>query len=327
MTEKQFELLTTKILEGVPENIKSIEYLMDVLNIGKESAYRRMRGEIPFTFDEVAVLSMKLGFSIDEIIGKDMEERIFFDLQVNSSSKSDESFLAMLEEYYEYIKLVNNSAPNEEVLAAINRISLYLLIGYNSLFKLYYYHWIHQTHNISLNHHFSDTIIPNRIMEIRQEFLNRRQTLNNLNFIIDRNLFQTIVREIQYYYNRKLITEEEVLEIKEELTDLLGRIEMLMQRGSNENGCIYNFYLSLLDVETNTNCATYDGNIASLYWLYPVNSIVIVNQEICYMQKKWLESLKKYSVLITLSNEILQAEFIAKQREYLDNITNELYHY
>jgi hypothetical protein len=327
MTDKQIELLTTRILDGIPENIKPIEYLMGVLNIGKESAYRRMRGEIPFTFDEIAVLSLKLNFSVDEIIGKNTEERVFFDMQVNSSSKSEESFLAMLQEYLRYEETVCIPSASEEILASINRLSLFFLVRFDSLFKLYYYHWIHQTHNVSLNYSFSDTIIPTQIMEARKEFLKKRKSLNNVSFIVDRDLFQTIVREIQYYYNRKLITEEEALILKGELNSLLISIETLMQKGCSENGCNYNFYLSLLDVETNTNCATYNDNIASLYWLYPVNAIIIVDQEICYMQKKWLESLKKFSVLITLSNEILQAEFIAKQREYLEDITSELYHY
>jgi hypothetical protein len=327
MTEKQIELLTTRILEGIPENIKPIEYLMDTLNIGKESAYRRMRGEIPFTFDEISELSHKLSFSIDEIVGKNIEDRIFFDLQFNSSSKSDESFLAMLESYCKYLELVGN-VPNGEVLASINRLSLFLLINYDSLFKLHYYNWIHQTHNVSLNQLFSETIIPPKIQEVREKFLSKRRNLNNVNFIVDRDIFLTIVREIQYYHNRKLITEEEAATLKGELVNLLKNIEIMMQKGTSKSGSSYNFYLSLLDVETNTNCATYgNDNIASLYWMYPVNPVVIVNQEICYMQKKWLESLKKFSILATLSNEILQAEFVAKQLEYLDNITDELYHY
>ncbi|MDR3338809.1 MAG: hypothetical protein LBT25_01725 [Candidatus Symbiothrix sp.] len=326
MTEKQIELIMANISEKISDNIKPVEYLMTVLNIGKESAYRRMRGEIPFTFDEISELSLKLGFSVDEIIGKNMEERVFFDLQVNSSSRADESFLSMLEEYYKYMEIITSS-PNVEVMASLNRISLVMFIEFDSLFKLYYYNWIHQTSNVSLNHLFSDTVVPYNIMELRKKFIVQKKNLNNLNLIIDREIFLTTVREIQYYYNRKLITEEDVLVLKEELISLLKKIEIMMQRGTNDYGSTCNYYLSLLDVETNTNCSTSDNNIASLYWLYPVNVIAIYNQEICYMQKKWTESLKKFSVLITLSNEILQAEFIAKQKEFIEDITNELYHY
>ena len=145
-----------------------------------------------------------------------------------------------------------------------------------------------------------------------------------MHYIIDRDIFQNVVRQIQYYYNRKLITDEEIIILKEELIQVLRNIENIMQTGCNDSGASMSYYLSLLDIEANTNCAVFDGNIASLHWMQPVNSICIVNQEICRMQKRWIEAIKKYSILITLSNEILQAEFINKQMEYLSNLTKEI---
>ena len=326
MRGKQNDLLSAKILESIPENIKPIEFLTELLNIGKESAYRRMRSEIPFTFEEITKLALELDFSVDEIIGKNKEERIFLDLQVNSTSSHEESFLAMIQEYYRYTELICN-AQIKEVLVALNRISFSTLISYDALFKLYYYNWKHQTYNISLNEPFSNTVIPPEINAIRQQFKLIKPNLYNVHYIVDRDIFQNVVRKIQYYYNRKLITDEEIVIIKEELSHVLKNIETVMQTGCNETGSSAFYYLSLLDIETNTNCATFDGNIASLYWMHPVNSICIVNQELCNMQKRWIESIKKYSVLVTLSNEILQAEFINKQVEYLNNLTKEIVYF
>ena len=323
MRGKQNDLLSAKILESIPENIKPIEFLTELLNIGKESAYRRMRSEIPFTFEEITKLALELDFSVDEIIGKNKEERIFLDLQANSSATHEENFLATIQEYYKYCELISN-AQVKEVLIVLNRLSFSSIIGYDTLFKLYYYSWKHQTYNISLNDPFAETVIPPEINAIRQQFKHVRPNMYNIHYIIDRDIFQNIVREIQYYYNRKLITDEEIAVLKGELHQVLRNMENVMQTGCNDSGAAMSYYLSLLDIETNTNCAVFDGNIASLHWIQPVNCICIVNQEICKMQKRWIESIKKYSILITLSNEILQAEFINKQIEYLNNLTNEI---
>jgi len=323
MRGKQNDLLSAKILESIPDNIKPIEFLTELLNIGKESAYRRMRSEIPFTFEEITKLSLELDFSVDEIIGKNKEERIFLDLQANSTANHEESFLAMIQEYYKYTELLSN-AHDKEIYVVLNRISLSLIIGFESLFKLYYYNWKHQTYNISLNEPFSDTVIPPQINAIRQQFKLIKPNIYNVHYIIDRDIFQNITREIQYYYNRKLITDDEIIVLKEELSLALKNMETIMQTGCNEYGASASYYLSLIDIETNTNVAVFDGNIASLYWMHPVSSICIVNQEICNMQKRWVESIKKYSILVTLSNEILQAEFINKQNEYLNNLTKEI---
>jgi len=326
MRGKQNELLSEKILESIPENIKPIEFLTELLNIGKESAYRRMRSEIPFTFEEITKLALELDFSVDEIIGKNKEERIFLDLQVNSSSSHEESFLATIQEYYKYTELISN-ANDKEVFCALNRLSVATMLGFDTLFKLYYYNWKHQTYNVSINDPFSVTVIPPEVNALRHQFKLLKPDIYNVHYIIDRDIFQNTTRMIQYYYNRKLISDEEIVILKDELNCVLKNIEMVMQTGCNETGASASYYLSLLDIEMNSNCATFDGNIACLYWMHPVNSICIVNQEVCNMQKRWIESIKKYSILVTLSNEILQAEFINKQVQYLNNLTKEIVYF
>jgi hypothetical protein len=62
MLRNRKDALTTKILDSIPKNIKPIEYLIKILDISKESAYRRLRGEIPFTFEEMSKLSLDLDF-------------------------------------------------------------------------------------------------------------------------------------------------------------------------------------------------------------------------------------------------------------------------
>lgn len=45
--------LISRILISIPDNINPVLYLMDLLDLSRESAYRRIRGEIPFTFWEI----------------------------------------------------------------------------------------------------------------------------------------------------------------------------------------------------------------------------------------------------------------------------------
>jgi hypothetical protein len=326
MVAKQNEQLVTRVLNTLPKNIKPVDYLMKRLSISRESAYRRMRGDIPFTFEEITTLSLELGFSVDEVVGTSKEKRIFFDMHSNSLSEPEENFRSMFREYSDYVGLIAK-ANETEVFSVINRVSLFLLEKHEYLFKLFYYRWIHQTYNFPVNKPFSEIIIPDEILDIQKKFQQRASRISNLNFIIDRNIFLATVREIQYYRNRQLISKEDTMHLKQDLYQLLEQMESLIQKGTNEKGRTCNFYLSLLDVEANSVCSTYDNNQASLYWVYSVNAVIIRNQEICAMHKKWLESMKKHSVLITQSNEILQTEFIFRQREYIENIDKNLSFY
>jgi hypothetical protein len=61
--------------------------------------------------------------------------------------------------------------------------------------------------------------------------------------------------------------------------------------------------------------------------MHSTSPVLIRNQEICQKNKKWLESMKKTAVLITQSNETRQLEFITKQHDYIETITNNLSYY
>jgi len=59
--------IVASILKHIPENEKPVVYLINILNISCESIYRRLRGDIPFSIEELVKLASNLDFSIDTI--------------------------------------------------------------------------------------------------------------------------------------------------------------------------------------------------------------------------------------------------------------------
>ncbi|MDR2627857.1 MAG: hypothetical protein LBC40_07475 [Dysgonamonadaceae bacterium] len=322
MNREQNKTLAEKVLNNIPQEVKPVNYLMDTLEIGKESAYRRIRGEIPFTFDEITKLSLALGFSMDEMVGQDQSDRVFFELQTRLDQGPDEAFWTMLKEYYNKIMKKISKARDMEAIVSLNRLSLIMYIKYNLLFKFAYYRWIHQLSDETLNLRFAEMQVPREIVSVQQDFKSKLRYVRNCYYILDRNLFLPIVREIQYYYHRKLITSEEVWQLQEELRALLHSLEELMQKGVDGFGNIVYLHLSSLGIESNTAYIMCDGKCTSQYWIYHVNAVILSNWEVCSIHKKWLEALKKHSELITRSNEMLQAEFLETQKNYIESINN-----
>ena len=79
------ELIST-MKERIPQDMNLANTLADILCMGKEAVYRRLRGEVSFTIDEVALLSQKLGISIDQIVGS--QDRKSTRLNSSHSSRS-----------------------------------------------------------------------------------------------------------------------------------------------------------------------------------------------------------------------------------------------
>ena len=55
------ELIST-MRERIPQDMNLANTLADILCMGKEAVYRRLRGEVSFTIDEVALLSQNSVF-------------------------------------------------------------------------------------------------------------------------------------------------------------------------------------------------------------------------------------------------------------------------
>lgn len=87
--------LIAAMKERIPRGINLANYLTDALCMGKEAVYRRLRGEVAFTFDEIAMISCKLGISIDQIIGNHQSNRVTFDLNLLHSPDPLESYMRL----------------------------------------------------------------------------------------------------------------------------------------------------------------------------------------------------------------------------------------
>ena len=73
--------------------------------MGKEAVYRRLRGEVAFTIDEVALLSKKLGISIDQIIGNHLSNRVTFDMNLLNSPNTLDSYYEIINRYHSLLFL------------------------------------------------------------------------------------------------------------------------------------------------------------------------------------------------------------------------------
>ncbi|MFV0328965.1 MAG: helix-turn-helix domain-containing protein, partial [Dysgonomonas sp.] len=71
-------IIIQKIIDSIPPNMKLAEFLMDKLGLCKESAYRRIRGDVAFTIEQIMHVSLELGFSIDELVAHKNNDYILY---------------------------------------------------------------------------------------------------------------------------------------------------------------------------------------------------------------------------------------------------------
>ena len=195
-------LLSDKLIAAIqdymPVNQKSVPFLMDILDISRESAYRRVRGDIPLTLEEAAIISAKLGLSLDELVGQNSKERAFFDLNVSKTPEATETYSQIINNInniYEKIR----KAKSSEVIIANNRVSIVLTANYEYIKKFRYFKWVHQTHNVPLNFYFSELEVPSQLNADYKKYAYNYLRLNNITLIIDKNVFSSLIDDMLYY--------------------------------------------------------------------------------------------------------------------------------
>ncbi len=105
--------------EKVPAGANLANTLMDILYIGKEAIYRRLRGEVPFTLAEAAVISRKLGISLDKMIGVSFSNNAVFDLNVVHHSNTFETYHDILTRYVNAFDSIRED-PTTEMATSSN---------------------------------------------------------------------------------------------------------------------------------------------------------------------------------------------------------------
>ena len=303
------------ILKRIPKNKKPAIYLVNALKISRESAYRRIRGDIPFTVEELIVLATNLDFSIDAIYDQEKQNHAFYDFSRMEKDKSD-FFILMLKKYDELVEKTNYAKKLESMMA-FNTFPPPFYIDYLNLFKFEYYKWQLQDKEAYRNIPYSEVVLPDEAVVFQKKMRGNIIHGNNVILILDVNIFLNLIKEILYFYQRKLLSHEEMLSLRNDVMHLIEQYEDIVQSGKYGSAKVQ-LYLSSLCVNSNTMYYNCNDKVEPLFWIFTVNPVIIQNAEFASMQIKWLNSLKRQSALITQSNEIMQAEFFYQQRIYVE---------
>lgn len=316
LNKKFIEATKNKIGKG--ENIANI--ISDVLPLGKEAIYRRLRGDVVFTFSEIVTLSKHLGISIDNVAGSVFNENVLFELKSISFCDVGVKDYYMLEQLLSLVKLIA-ADPNSKLLYSSNMFTPFTFVTHKNLSKLITYKTLCQTKERSQIIPFRDWQDPPRLDNLRKEIIYAFRSISDISYILDSIIFQSLVNDIKYLYNAHFITAEDVQHLKDDLFVFLTGLEYIAVMGvsqmTKKKASIY---------VSNTNFqATYchmSGNTlsAGLISTFGPTFLMSTEEQAVERMRVWIQSLKKVSTLISESGEIQRKEFFDKQREIINKL-------
>ncbi|MDR0748239.1 MAG: hypothetical protein LBF62_01550 [Tannerellaceae bacterium] len=307
------------IKEKIPNSVNLASVLMDTLYIGKEAIYRRLRGEVPFTFAEASIISNSLGVSLDQVAGANSSRNALFALSVINHKHPIDTYCAQIEDYIRIYKAVKDN-PTLEWYVASNIIPQVFYLDYDNLARFLLYKWMYQHEKINYIKYFSGLKISESLREKQKEYVKISKEVALSNFIWDNMMFCSLVNDIRYFVDINLINKEEVDVLKKEILCLIDELEQLAAKGYHKPGKSIRIYVSNINFEASYSYLEANDFKLSMLRLYSINEITTADRAVFELQKEWIHSLRKYSTLISISGEMQRIQFFEKQKLYVNSL-------
>jgi hypothetical protein len=301
MTEL-YKKINQKLCSSIPDKVKPVDWLIDNLKIGKESAYRRLRGDVPYMLEEVCQMASVLNFSLEDLVDR-------IDV-FNDSTANNNDITIFLNSYLLYLQKAK-AAKSSYSLTISTKLNMLSILEFDSLFKLFYFrNALHR----NLVSKMSEIVIPKETLDCRNEILNMKINNHSYEYVFSRHVFSLVIDGILYYLGSKKITLNDAEVMMRDFNKLLDKIENQMLEGVDEQGNTHSYYLSMIDVEKNTFATGLEGDIFVSLWNFEFGHASYPSIVDAKNYRQLFNIRKKYSTLVTLSNEIDRARFMDKQK-------------
>ncbi|MCD8178385.1 MAG: hypothetical protein LUE98_13575 [Tannerellaceae bacterium] len=317
--KESFTRFIEAIKQRIPERGKQTAVIGQILNMEKESVYRRLRGDVPFIFSEIVTLSRELGISIDSLIPESDDKSRPFQLKMVDYIDFNEEDLKLLEDFLRGLELVVHY-KDSGVGGALNILPQSLCMGYKHLYKFYLFKWRYQYGGSELTKHYKEVELPERLKKINEKIQAASRNAAYTYLIWDTNLFSNLVNDIKYFASINLITPQEIECLKAELAIFANDMELLAINGCHKNGNKINFYVSNVTFETSYSYIEAGDFHLTMLKSFTLNDATSMDEKIFQQMKKWLQSLKRTSTLISESGQMQRIRFFDKQRKVIDTL-------
>jgi DNA-binding phage protein len=305
------------IKQYVPQRGALANLLADTLCIDKEAVYRRLRGEVAFSFSEIAKVASHLGISLDSIVEGLSPVSKPFNIRLIGFINPSENDYKMLEDFTSALKSIENESDSESG-SITSIIPTSLCVSYQYIYKFYLFKWSFQFSDQPKS--YAEIMASERLKQINQHFIESVHTSPTAVYIFDERFILYFVNDVRYFYMIKQLSKEDVAYIKKDLFTLLSELEKYAIRGMFDEGGHVQIYLSNIHFEATFNYIDAKNFKLTMMRSFTLSEGYSFDLQIFENMKKWTTFLKRSSTMISETNEIQRIAFFEKQRQIVDSL-------
>lgn len=309
--------INSKLVEEIQRLVNTkgsqLDFLTRVLSIGRCAAARRLNKKVPFSYSEAVIIAEALNISLDNLASanKCYVDLTFTDVELDIlelSKLSLESYLQI----YDRTKDVELAS----MMIACNIIPYSSVIRYDNLYKFYLFKKLFQKDIFSCAKTFSELVISSNHKVLRKKLEVRINSICDTTLVIDKHVIYTMVDDILYFKELNLLSASDLALLRTDLLDFLEDLEKTCKTGKNPQGNTISVYISDITLDASYVYIFTPDLTYSQIQLHSFNTMITRHKVFGELQKKWIESVKNYSTLISEAGGIERKKFFDKQRAY-----------
>lgn len=314
----------TKINTILIEKIKKkatgpvIDVLTEILPLSKEAIYRRLRGEVLFSYAEAVLISKKIDFSIDEI--NDMHNEYFiFSLIKPKMSSVGKTFDETLAFWVD--NLIHSDQPEIAHLCLTSTGLPVSLVGnYEYLSKFRFLKWMYENRGLQIyRSKLSEIIISEKSSSLLLEFTTMLRQIKST-FILNDMMFEHYMKDVKHFVSLGLIDKTDVDLIKQDLHKLTYEFETMVASGKYKDGAQVSVYLTDINIDSTFGYVEKGKADFTYTKIFGMNYALSKSLHMLEMYKNAFEDLKDYATMISQSGSAKRTAFFNKQHQIIDEI-------
>lgn len=315
-----YDNLLNAIKEKFPLKTNMVSALVDLLCIEKEAVYRRLRGEVAFTFAEIVTIANTFGISLDNIVGTLTAKSRPFQLKLVDFLHPVEIDYDMLDQYIDILSLARED-DKSELIDCTNILPQQLYMKYTYISRFYLFKWLYQCGKPGRTKRFAEIEVTDRFAEMQIATVEESRYIRNSYYILDPLIFHYLVNDINYFMSINLLDADDVKHLKVELMKLLDELETLAARGCFEDtGNKVFIYISSVNFDTSYWCVLVNNYRISMIKTFILSSVASLDEGTYDKLRKWLRALIRSSIMISVSGERQRVAFFKAQRELIQSL-------
>lgn len=222
-------VLFSRLKSILPSNLSLADYLAELLEISRDSVYRRIKGEKQLSFNELTRIAIAFNISLDELFNLNEGHVIFHGQFVNSSDFRLESYL---ESMLNNIELINRSDDRE--LFYISKdipVFYYLMFPEIAAFKFFIWTKTQMNFDEMKQGKFSFSILTPALSQLCEKISSGYTKISGTEILNADNILNDL-RQLEYYRETEMFEDKsDFLLIYERLTQMVKHMELQASLG------------------------------------------------------------------------------------------------